>query len=30
MGTLGADAAHVSEGTELFMVEDDGQTAVVS
>jgi alkylhydroperoxidase family enzyme len=30
MVSLGADAAQVSEGTELFMVEADGQTVVAS
>jgi alkylhydroperoxidase family enzyme len=30
MVALGADAAHVSEGTELFLVEPDGQTVVAS
>ncbi len=30
MVSLGADTAHVSEGTELFMVEADGQTVVAS
>jgi hypothetical protein len=30
MVSLGADAPQVSEGTELFMVEADGQTVVAS
>ena len=30
MVSLGADAPQVSEGTELFLVEADGQTVVAS